>query len=81
MFWWQSGFTLFNTEVLKTSLDNNIYLSALSSNSTHLLQSVDDEVFDPIEKQWRLMEVRIQASKSDPPTNNFPRVFLDHAIQ
>lgn len=43
----------FSPEVIKTALENNIYFTTLTPNSTHMMQPLDVGIYGPLKKQWR----------------------------
>lgn len=43
----------FSPEVIKTALENNIYFTTLTPNSTHMMQPLDVGFYGPLKKQWR----------------------------
>lgn len=43
----------FSQEVISAALENNIYFTTLTPNSTHMMQPLDVGVYGPLKKQWR----------------------------
>lgn len=43
----------FSPRVVEAALDNNIYMTPLPANSTHLMQPLDVSFFAPMKRKWR----------------------------
>lgn len=43
----------FSPAVISSALENNIYMTPLPANSTHLMQPLDVSFFGPMKKKWR----------------------------
>ena len=65
----------FSPAVIKACEENNIYLTPLPPNSTHLMQPLDVSVFAPMKKKWReILDTWRKESRSSGsiPKQQFP---------